>query len=61
MFDKVYHFKSTQRLLTDKFELDKLEKTGYSYIEYQQSDECVDEAIEANDYDFTDDGNIYVT
>jgi hypothetical protein len=28
MFDKVYHFKSTQRLLTDKFELDKIPKNG---------------------------------
>ena len=28
MFDKVYHFKDNMRLLTDKFELDKIPKNG---------------------------------
>ena len=28
MFDKVYHFKDNMRLLTDKFELDKIPKSG---------------------------------
>lgn len=37
----------------------KLENTGYAEIEYQNSDEAIIETIEANDYDFTEDGKLY--
>lgn len=37
----------------------KLENTGYTEIEYQNSDEAIIETIESNDYNFTIDGKIY--
>jgi len=36
-----------------------LETNGYEQIEYEQSDEYIRETIEANDYDFTAEGEIY--
>ena len=36
----------------------KLEKYGYDYIEYEDSDEVVDDIINANEYEFTSDGKI---
>jgi hypothetical protein len=36
-----------------------LEKQGYEEIEYQFSDECIIEDIQANEYEFTEEGNIY--
>lgn len=37
----------------------KLEREGYEHIDYINSDEYIKEIIEANDYEFTADGNIY--
>lgn len=37
----------------------KLEKQGYAEIDYSLSDECIAENIEANDYDFTEDGKVW--
>lgn len=34
----------------------QLEKEGYADIEYQDSDEAIKETIEANEYEFTEDG-----
>jgi len=34
----------------------KLEKQGYDEIDYQNSDECISETIESNEYEFTEDG-----
>jgi len=36
----------------------ELEQYGYDQIEYQNSDECIKEQIEANDYNFTLNGKI---
>lgn len=36
-----------------------LETNGYEQIEYEQSDEYIQETINANDYDFTIEGDIY--
>ncbi len=36
----------------------ELETRGYDEIEYQQSDECIIEDIEANEYEFTKDGKL---
>lgn len=37
----------------------QLEKQGYAEIEWSLSDECIIENIEANDYDFTEDGKLW--
>ena len=37
----------------------KLEKQGYEQIEYEQSDEYIEETIIANEYEFTEDGKMY--
>jgi hypothetical protein len=37
----------------------KLEKQGYAEIEWQNSDEAIIESIEANDYDFLENGKIW--
>lgn len=37
----------------------KLENDGYAEIEYQQSDEAITETLQANDYDFTANGEIH--
>lgn len=37
----------------------QLEREGYEQIEYENSDEYIIEAIEANDYDFTEEGELY--
>lgn len=37
----------------------ELEDAGYKEIEYENSDECIIEDIEANEYEFTEDGKIY--
>jgi hypothetical protein len=37
----------------------KLEKQGYDEIEWQLSEESIKEDIEANDYEFTEDGRIF--
>lgn len=37
----------------------ELEKIGYDQIEYVESDEGIIETIKANDYEFTEDGNMY--
>jgi len=36
----------------------QLEKQGYDEIEYQQSDECIIEDIQCNEYEFTKDGKL---
>lgn len=36
----------------------ELERIGYSEIEYRSSDEAITEQIEANDYKFTEDGEV---
>lgn len=36
-----------------------LENLGYKEIDYYYSDECVDETIIANEYEFTEEGNRY--
>jgi len=36
-----------------------LENQGYKEIEYQQSDECIIENLISNDYDFTENGQLY--
>lgn len=38
---------------------DKLEKLGYEEIDYYYSNECIDETINANEYEFTEEGNRY--
>ena len=38
---------------------DKLEKLGYEQIDYYYSNECVDETIIANEYEFTEEGDRY--
>lgn len=38
---------------------DELEKQGYEEIEYQFSDECITEDIQANEYEFTEEGHVY--
>ena len=37
----------------------KLEERGYKELEYQFSDECIIEDIQANEHEFTKEGNIY--
>jgi hypothetical protein len=37
----------------------ELEKNGYKYIEYENSDECITENLIGNDYDFTENGKMY--
>ena len=56
--------KETAKLLADNCLEDiymelcaKLEKQGYNEIEHKSSDEYITEEIEANEYEFTEDGN----
>ena len=37
----------------------EMEKNGYNEIEYQLSDEAISETLQVNDYDFTEEGEIY--
>ena len=37
----------------------ELEKNGYKYIEYENSDECIIENLIGNEYDFTENGQMY--
>ncbi|MER2007459.1 MAG: hypothetical protein ABS939_08395 [Psychrobacillus sp.] len=37
----------------------ELEKNGYEMISYIESDNAIEEAIEANDYEYTEDGSIF--
>jgi hypothetical protein len=46
-----------EELLTECFEA--IRKTIENEIEYQESDEAISETIEANEYEFTEEGNIF--
>ena len=40
---------------------DELEKEGYNFIEYEDSEEAIKETIEANEYKFRENGEIEPT
>lgn len=65
MLDAIYKF--LERKDFEGYNLEELILEGYDCLkksleneeEFRGSDECIEEDLEANDYDFTEEGNIY--